>query len=62
MHTKISLGVVPMEDLPAYREFPAVLMNWINDHRDKSDPLLKVLEMLAWVGSSQAGLVLLQQY
>jgi hypothetical protein len=62
LHSKVTLGLVNLDDLPKAKRLPGVLLTWINDNNTRSELLFKVLTILSYICKSTEGLVLLEQY
>jgi hypothetical protein len=56
------VGIIDHTALPNFVNLPGVILQWINDNRNRSEPLFKVLTILTYFMKTEEGLLIMKQY
>ena len=60
LYTKITVGLIEHSALSRFINLPGVLLQWINDNRNRSEPLFKVLTILSYFMKTEEGLLIMK--
>lgn len=60
LYTKITVGLIEHNALPRFINLPGVLLQWINDNRNRSESLFKVLTILSYYMKNEEGLLIMK--
>ncbi len=60
LYTKITVGIIDHNALPKFVNLPGVILQWINDNRNRSEALFKMLTILSYYMKTEEGLLIMK--